>query len=126
MAYHRLLVGLWRSHAQTSERHPDVLLRTRHYPYAVTTMGEKLLLLLPRIPRLHVEAYVPQVGEITAIRRTPLGRIQDLSMTLVATADRACALDLYAASRGPWGDFGENARTIITILQCVDDAVAVT
>jgi hypothetical protein len=120
----RTLIGLFRSFEQTSEKTQDTQLRTRYYQLSKDQLWEEVTAMIKKTPGYKLLFEVKSVGEIIVERRTILGRVQDITITLTSANPVKTSIDIYSASRGSFGDLGSNYRTVIDIFQLLDRKLA--
>lgn len=83
-------------------------------------MWEEVSSTLKKIPGYKVLHEVPSVGEITLEKRTSLGRVMDITVSIVSTGPMRTAVDIYSATRGSFGDLGANYRNILHLYSMLD------
>ncbi|MBV9468764.1 MAG: DUF1499 domain-containing protein, partial [Abitibacteriaceae bacterium] len=121
------------NHAATRPDHSDPLLRTRHYHHSLyevrRTVQETISTL--RTYGGHWQT-VPEEGLVPlGLRDEPVERVirvvvpvlvfkDDLTITLHGNS-KETTLDVRSASRVGKGDFGENRRHILQLLQALDE-----
>lgn len=120
MSFKRTLVGIFRSQEGTSDRAKMPELKTRYYQLSRDRMWEEVSSTLKKIPGYKVLHEVPSVGEITLEKRTSLGRIMDITVSIVSTGPMRTAVDIYSATRGSFGDLGANYRNILHLYSMLD------
>lgn len=79
---------------------------------------------MKKIPGYKVLHEVPSVGEITLEKRTSLGRVMDITVSIVSTGPVRSAIDIYSATRGSMGDLGANYRNILQLFAVLDKKLA--
>ncbi len=67
---------------------------------------------------------VPSVGEIVLEKRTAMGRMMDITVSVINVNPIVTAVDIYSASRGSLGDLGSNYRVILDIYRTLDKKLA--
>ncbi|GIO84277.1 hypothetical protein J25TS5_12090 [Paenibacillus faecis] len=120
MSFKRTLVGIFRSQEGTSDRAKMPELKTRYYQLSRDRMWEEVSSTLKKIPGYKVLHEVPSVGEITLEKRTSLGRVMDITVSIVSTGPMRTAVDIYSATRGSFGDLGANYRNILHLYSMLD------
>ena len=120
MSFKRTLVGIFRSQEGTSDRAKMPELKTRYYQLSKDRMWEEVSSTLKKIPGYKVLHEVPSVGEITLEKRTSLGRVMDITVSIVSTGPMRTAVDIYSATRGSFGDLGANYRNILHLYSMLD------
>jgi len=120
----RTLIGLIRSHEQTGEKATRPELKTRHYKLSRDKLWDEVISILKKKPGYKVLHEVKSVGEIVLEKRTVTGRVQDITLTVLALNPLQSAVDIYSASRGSLGDLGSNYRTILDIYKALDQKLA--
>lgn len=120
----RTLIGIFRSHEQTSDKSQDPLLKTRYYQISREQVWEEITGTLKKTRGYTLLFEVKNVGEIVAERKTVLGRKQDITFTVTSINPLKTAVDIYSASRGSLGDLGSNYRTILDIFELLDRKLA--
>lgn len=120
MSFKRTLVGIFRSQEGTSDRAKMPELKTRYYQLSRDRMWEEVSSTLKKIPGYKVLHEVPSVGEITLEKRTNLGRVMDITVSIVSTGPMRTAVDIYSATRGSFGDLGANYRNILHLYSMLD------
>ena len=119
MSLKRTLVGLVRSHEMTGEKaRPE--LRTRHYRMSRDKLWDEIISLLKKKPGYKLLHEVKSVGEIVLEKRTITGRVQDITLTVLAITPVQSSIDIYSASRGSFGDLGSNYRVILDLYKTFD------
>ncbi len=117
----RTFIGLIRSHEQTGEKAKDPALKTRYYKLSKEKVWEEVTQTLKKTPGFKVLHEIKNVGEIVVEKRTLTGRVQDVTITVIAVSPVKTAIDVYSASRGSLGDLGSNYRTILEIFRLLDN-----
>jgi len=120
LSFKRTLVGIFRSQEGTSDRAKMPELKTRYYQLSRDRMWEEVSSTLKKIPGYKVLHEVPSVGEITLEKRTSLGRVMDITVSIVSTGPMRTAVDIYSATRGSFGDLGANYRNILHLYSMLD------
>jgi len=120
----RNLTGIIRSHESTGEKARYKELKTRYYRLSKEQTWEEVVLVLKKMPGYKLLHEVKSVGEIVLEKKTVLGRVQDITLTLFAITPAKTAIDIYSASRGSFGDFGSNYRVILEIFKQLDRKLA--
>jgi hypothetical protein len=120
----RTLIGIFRSHELTSDKASDPLLKTKYYKLSRDLLWDEVIAMIKKTPGYTLLHEVKNVGEIVVERKTMLGRTQDVTFTLFSINPMKSAIDIYSASRGSFGDFGSNYRTIIDIFNQLDRKLA--
>jgi len=120
----RVIQGIVRSHEQTGEDARDPVLKTRYYKLSKEKVWDEIMYILKQMNGYKVVYEVKNVGEIIVEKRTFTGRIQDITITVIAINPVKTAIDIYSASRGSLGDLGSNYRSIVEILQEFDQALS--
>ncbi|WP_334073342.1 MULTISPECIES: DUF1499 domain-containing protein [Paenibacillus] len=120
MSFKRTLVGIFRSQEGTSDRAKTPELKTRYYQLSRDKMWEEVSSTLKKVPGYKVLHEVPSVGEITLEKRTSLGRVMDITVSIVSTGPMRTAVDIYSATRGSFGDLGANYRNILHLFSMLD------
>lgn len=115
--YIRYLFG---SQATTSEKANTADLKTRYYKQPIDEVWEEVLITLQKMPGFKIVYEVKSVGEIIVEKKTPFGRVMDITITVISINPVQSAIDIYSASRGSLGDLGANYRNIQTIFQQLD------
>lgn len=116
----RTLIGLIRSHETTGEKAPRPELKTRYYKLSREKLWDEVISILKKKPGYKLLHEVKSVGEIVLEKRTVTGRVQDITLTVIAVNPLQSAIDIYSASRGSFGDLGSNYRTILDLFKSID------
>ena len=124
LSFKRTLIGIFRSQEGTSDRAKMPELRTRYYQLSKEKCWEEVSSTLKKIPGYKVLHEVPSVGEITLEKRTSLGRVMDITVSIVGTGPVRSAIDIYSATRGSMGDLGANYRNILQLFSVLDKKLA--
>lgn len=120
----RTLAGIFRSQEGTSDRAKLPELKTRYYQLSREKLWEEVSSTLKKIPGYKVLHEVSSVGEITLEKRTSLGRVMDITVSIVSTGPVRSAVDIYSATRGSMGDLGANYRNIQQLFAVLDKKLA--
>lgn len=120
----RTLAGIFRSQEGTSDRAKLPELKTRYYQLSREKLWEEVSSTLKKIPGYKVLHEVASVGEITLEKRTSLGRVMDITVSIVSTGPVRSAVDIYSATRGSMGDLGANYRNIQQLFAVLDKKLA--
>lgn len=120
----RILIGIVKSIEVTGEKAKDPNLRSRYFKLPKDKLMEEVSAIMKKMRGYRVLHEVPNVGEIVLEKRTALGRVQDVTITVVGVSPVKSAVDIYSASRGSLGDLGSNYRTIVEIFGALDRALA--
>nr|WP_207952250.1 DUF1499 domain-containing protein [Paenibacillus turpanensis] len=120
----RTLIGLIRSFETTGEKARTPELKTRYYKLSKENAWEELVSIMKKKPGYKVLHEVKNVGEIVCEKRTITGRVQDITITVIAVSPVKTAVDIYSASRGSLGDLGSNYRTILDIFRTIDSKLS--
>jgi uncharacterized protein (DUF1499 family) len=115
--YIRYLFG---SQATTSEKAKTSDLKTRYYKQPIDEVWEEVMVTIQKMPGFKIVHEVKSVGEIIVEKKTPFGRVMDITITVISVNPVQTAIDIYSASRGSLGDLGSNYRNIQTIFQQLD------
>lgn len=115
--YIRYLFG---SQATTSEKAKTVDLKTRYYKQPIDEVWDEVMVTLQKMPGFKIVHEVKSVGEIILEKKSPFGRVMDITITIISINPVQSAIDIYSASRGSLGDLGANYRNIQTIFQQLD------
>ncbi len=121
----RVLVGIFRSIESTGERAKDPQLKSHFYKLSKDRLMDEVSAAIKKLRGYKIIHEVPNVGEIVLEKKTALGRIQDITITVVGITPVSSSVDIYSASRGSLGDLGSNYRTIIEIYNTLDRALKV-
>ncbi|WP_059054220.1 DUF1499 domain-containing protein [Paenibacillus senegalimassiliensis] len=124
MSLKRTLAGIFRSQEGTSDRAKLPELKTRYYQLSREKLWEEVSSTLKKIPGYKVLHEVASVGEITLEKRTSLGRVMDITVSIVSTGPVRSAVDIYSATRGSMGDLGANYRNIQQLFAVLDKKLA--
>ncbi|WP_018750483.1 DUF1499 domain-containing protein [Paenibacillus sanguinis] len=124
MSLKRTLAGIFRSQEGTSDRAKLPELKTRYYQLSREKLWEEVSSTLKKIPGYKVLHEVSSVGEITLEKRTSLGRVMDITVSIVSTGPVRSAVDIYSATRGSMGDLGANYRNIQQLFAVLDKKLA--
>ncbi|MEI7027479.1 DUF1499 domain-containing protein [Paenibacillus sp. y28] len=116
----RTLIGLIRSFEATGDKAKDPALKTRYYNLTKDQTWEEIVTIIKKLPGYKLLHEVKSVGEIVVEKKTMTGRVQDITITIVAMTPVKTGVDIYSASRGSLGDLGSNYRTIISLFQEID------
>jgi len=116
----RTLVGIIRSQEGTGDRAKDPEMKTRYYNLSRERAWEEVSSTLKKIPGYKVLHEVSSVGEITLERRSGLGRVMDITVSIISISPVRTAIDIHSASRGSLGDLGANYRNIITLFNSLE------
>ncbi|WP_458119360.1 DUF1499 domain-containing protein [Paenibacillus sp. Z6-24] len=120
MSLKRTLVGIIRSQEGTGDRAKDPQMKTRYYNLSRERAWEEVSSTLKKIPGYKVLYEVASVGEITLERRSKLGRVMDITVSIIAVSPVRTAIDIHSASRGSLGDLGANYRNILTLFNSLE------
>lgn len=120
----RTLIGIFRSFESTGEKARDPLLKTHHYRLSKAKAWEEVVSTIKKMNGYKLLHEVPNVGEIVVERKTLLGRVQDITITVFDLGPSKTAVDIYSASRGSMGDLGSNYRTILELYRELDRKLA--
>ncbi|WP_026136249.1 MULTISPECIES: DUF1499 domain-containing protein [Paenibacillus] len=120
MSLKRTLVGIIRSQEGTGDRAKDPEMKTRYYNLSRERAWEEVSSTLKKIPGYKVLHEVSSVGEITLERRSGLGRVMDITVSIISISPVRTAIDIHSASRGSLGDLGANYRNIITLFNSLE------
>ncbi|ANF96375.1 DUF1499 domain-containing protein [Paenibacillus bovis] len=120
MSLKRTLVGIIRSQEGTGDRAKDPEMKTRYYNLSRERAWEEVSSTLKKIPGYKVLHEVASVGEITLERRSGLGRVMDITVSIISVSPVRTAIDIHSASRGSLGDLGANYRNIITLFNSLE------
>lgn len=120
----RILIGIVKSIEVTGEKAKDPNLKSRYFKLPKEQLMEEVASVMKKMRGYKVLHEVPNVGEIVLEKRTALGRIQDVTITVVGLSPVKSSVDIYSASRGSLGDLGSNYRTIVEIFGTLDRALA--
>lgn len=115
--YIRYLFG---SQATTSEKAKTADLKTRYYKQPIDEVWDEVMVTLQKMPGFKIVHEVKSVGEIIIEKKTPFGRVMDITITVISVNPIQTAIDIYSASRGSLGDLGSNYRNIQTVFQQLD------
>ncbi len=124
LSFKRTLTGIFRSQEGTSDRAKVPELKTRYYSLSKEKCWEEVSSTLKKIPGYKVLHEVQSVGEITLEKRTSLGRVMDITVSIVSTGPVRSAVDIYSATRGSMGDLGANYRNILQLFSVLDKKLA--
>lgn len=116
----RILIGIFKSIESTGEKARDPLLKTRYFRLSKDKLWDEVVSVIKKMKGYKIIHEVPTVGEIVLEKRTPLGRSQDITLTLFSITPSKSAVDVYSASRGSFGDLGSNYRNILEIYSSLD------
>lgn len=120
----RILIGIVKSVEVTGEKAKDPNLKSRYFKLPKEQLMQEISSVLKKMRGYKVLYEAPNVGEIVVEKRTALGRIQDVTITVVGLSPVKSSVDIYSASRGSLGDLGSNYRTIVEIFGALDRALA--
>ena len=120
MSFKRTLIGLIRSHEMTGEKATRPELKTRHYRMSRDRLWDEIITILKKKPGYKILHEVKSVGEIVLEKRTITGRVQDITLTVLAINPVQSSIDIYSASRGSLGDLGSNYRVILDLFRAFD------
>lgn len=120
MSLKRTLTGIIKSTEGTSDRAQSPELKTRYYLLTKDKCWDEISTTLKKIPGYKVVHEVPSVGEVLLEKKTALGRIMDITVSIVAISPTRCAVDIYSATRGSLGDLGGNYRVILNLFGLLD------
>jgi uncharacterized protein (DUF1499 family) len=104
----------------TRENATDPTLKTHVYKLTFEETWKETLATLNKMPGYKVVHEEKPQGEILLEKRTKMGRVMDITVTLFSVSPVRTAVDIYSASRGTLGDLGANYRNIQTIYQELD------
>lgn len=121
----RTLIGIVKSVEVTGEKAKDPNLKSRYFKLPKEQLMAEIAAVMKKLRGYKLLHEVPSVGEIVLEKRTALGRVQDVTITVVALSPVKSSVDIYSASRGSLGDLGSNYRTIVEIFGALDRALAV-
>lgn len=116
----RVLIGLIRSHENTSDRAKDPKLKSHYYRLSKDRAWDEVTSTLKKMKGYRILHEVQNVGEIVMERKTATGRTMDITIQIVGTSPGNSAVDIYSASRGSLGDLGANYRIIQEIYSVLD------
>lgn len=116
----RVLVGLIRSHENTSDRAKDPKLKSHYYRLSKDRAWDEVSSILKKMKGYRVLHEVQNIGEIIMEKKTATGRTMDITIQIVNISPVNSAVDIYSASRGSLGDLGSNYRTIQEIYEALD------
>ncbi|MNH80241.1 hypothetical protein D3C87_417100 [compost metagenome] len=120
MSLKRTLAGLLRSQEGSSDRAKLPELKTRYYQLSKEKAWEEISSTIKKIPGYKLLHEVPSVGEILLEKRSPFGRMMDITVSIIQTGPTRAAVDIYSASRGSMGDLGSNYRNIVQLFGVLD------
>jgi len=83
-------------------------------------LWDEIISLLKKKPGYKLLHEVKSVGEIVLEKRTITGRVQDITLTVLAITPVQSSIDIYSASRGSFGDLGSNYRVILDLYKTFD------
>ena len=121
----RILIGIFRSIETTGEKAKDPKLKSHYYKLSKEKLMEETAAVIKKLRGYKIIHEVPNVGEIVIEKKTATGRVQDITITVVAITPVKAAVDIYSASRGSLGDLGSNYRNILEIYDALDRALKV-
>lgn len=121
----RMLIGLLRSHEQTSDKAKDPAMRSHYYKMSKDQAWEEVVNILKKMQGYKVLHEVQSVGEVVMEKRTATGRTMDITVSVIGVTPVTTAVDIYSASRGSFGDLGSNYRVILDIYHVLDRRLAV-
>jgi uncharacterized protein (DUF1499 family) len=121
----RIFIGIFRSIESTGERAKDPLLKSHFYKLSKDKMMDEVSAVIKKLRGYKIVHEVPNVGEIVLEKKTSLGRVQDITITVCGITPVSSSVDIYSASRGSLGDLGSNYRTILEVYGALDRALKV-
>jgi uncharacterized protein YrrD len=120
----RILIGILKSVEATGEKAKDPNLKSRYFRLPKEQLMQEISSVLKKMRGYKVLYEAPNVGEIVVEKRTALGRIQDVTITVIGLSPVKSSVDIYSASRGSFGDLGSNYRTIVEIFGALERSLA--
>jgi hypothetical protein len=120
----RTLIGLIRSFEQSGDRAKDPQLKSHYYKMSKDKAWEEVVSTLKKMQGYKLLHEVPSVGEIVLEKRTAMGRMMDITVSVINVNPIVTAVDIYSASRGSLGDLGSNYRVILDIYRTLDKKLA--
>ncbi|MCG7406045.1 DUF1499 domain-containing protein [Paenibacillus sp. ACRRX] len=120
MSLKRTLVGIVRSFESSSDRAKDPKLKTHYYQLSKDKAWAEVTSTLKKIQGYKILHEVPSVGEITMEKRTAMGRVMDITVSVISVSPAKTAVDVYSASRGGMGDLGANYRVVLDLFAILD------
>jgi hypothetical protein len=116
----RALIGLIRSHEQTSDKSKDPQLKSHYYRLSKDKAWEEVVSTMKKMQGYKILHEVQSVGELVVEKRTATGRTMDITVSVINVNPMTTAVDIYSASRGSLGDLGSNYRVILDIYRTLD------
>ena len=120
----RTLIGVFRSFEGTGDKVKDPKLKSHVYKLSKEKAWEEVISVLKKMQGYKILHEVPSVGEIVLEKRTALGRVMDITVSVISVDPIRSAVDIYSASRGSLGDLGSNYRVILDIYRVLDKKLA--
>jgi hypothetical protein len=122
MSFIRTVVGIWKSHEETSEKHQVEELKTRYY----NKSREAIIDIIQRIvsqklTNWQITKIDKERGEVVIDKKQ--GSPSVMVITIFKINPIKSAVDVYCSKDGTLGDFGSSYRNILTFLSVLDKEI---